>query len=399
MQLLFRTLRVLLILSTISLNLYSATLSWDSAGGAGMLDDLDLSEADYSPSPVPANYSSGEYYTRDGFLGRFVYEGNANQTLVATNIGPMVAPSLGNYFHYTKTDDTSLYRRVFLVATVKGLIHATDTDRERFLPNNNHVLQSSGDTFSIDSGAGPEEYDTTSSEYVGGYNGYGEWGFGGTYKYVHPYRYIWIDLTVIRTENYYFGNKWWSQYGSFELNIAIDGDGVSSILYLTGYVPRWNRPNDIYPQPDSYFFKLDRLCSAVIPIRDLMQRNSFNNRFAVGRLAYNSMDTSAKVYFASNSAGTAADFAFTSSNGGVIDYELVYAPSVPHATPEIIRSTDTAFQSSSTTVANVSPTHGETAYLYTMQGDLSIYLDPNFTPNSVPPGDYTSTIHCFLYSL
>jgi len=374
------------------MGLAAATLSWDPAGNDGSLENLDIANSDSNPSPFPANYYTGSYINKDGFLGRFVYTGEAGQELEFNNIG--ITPSgVGPGFYYTRTNDTSRYRKIFFVATIKGLKH---NGGSTVLPGNNQIIETPGDSLSIGGGAGSEEHDTSSPEYVGGYNANAQWGVGLNYKYVHPFKYIWIDVTVIRTTTsnlqgtlqYLFG-------GSYELNVTINGDGISSTLYLTGvYEGIWYTP----AQPDSYFFKLDRISPTIIPIQELRQRNNFNNRLPVGRLTYNSTDSGAQVYFSSSAGGEAVDFSFTSPGGGIIEYELVYDAEVPNENPRKIDE-PYLFFGNGEIGEFMSPIYGETRNLYTLQGDLSIYVDQNFTPLSVPPGEYISYIYCFLHSL
>ena len=357
----------------------ATSLIWDSAGGNGTLGNLDVSTAD----STNVDYTSGQYYTLDGFLGRFRYQGEANNIITITNTGPFASGgNPGNYFFFTKNGDTSRWRRVFFVATIKAFLH-TNTEGT-ILGTYNTIVDNPGDSIVIPAGAGTEEYDTGDPSYTGGYNAQGTWGLGSTFTYKYPYKYIWFDLTIIRTN---FSNK--LNKGLYESRVLLSGDGISMSLNLTGI------HGNISEAPGSYSFVLERTAPSTIPFQELIQKTTFTNSYPVGNVRYNAVDTRARIFFASNPEGTLADFRFVSPRGS-FPYHVVYSPRIPSGFATKIDSPTKVFPSTASPVPITSPTHGETEQQYQLDGEIRIFVNPGTNMFSAPADTYSSKIYCFL---
>ncbi|HCG62292.1 MAG TPA: hypothetical protein DIW48_01685 [Sphaerochaeta sp.] len=363
----------------LAMTISATSFIWDSAGGNGLLGNLDLSTAD----STSVDYTTGQHYSRDGFLGRFVFQGEAGTTLTVTSTGPLATstPS-GNYFYFTKTDDTNRWRRVFFVATIKAYLHSNAEGP--ILGTHNTIIDNPGDSITIPAGAGAEEHNTSDPSYSGGYNTQGTWGFGSAYRYKYPYKYIWIDLTTIRTTT-----SRRLKNGLYELGLLLSGDGISAHLNLTG------RYQNYSGAPGSYSFILERTCPPTIPFQELIENTTYTNSYPVGTVRFNSVDTRARMFFASDSQGLFTDFRFASDRGS-FGYHVVYTPRIPSGYATKIDSTTKIFPSTANPVPFTSPTHGETEQQYQLEGEIRIYVDPGTTLFTAPADSYDSRIYCFL---
>lgn len=363
----------------LAMTICATSLIWDSAGGNGLLGNLDLGTAD----STNVDYTSGQYYSLDGFLGRFVYQGEANNTIVVTNTGPLATGNgSGNYFFFTKTDNSGRWRRVFFVVTVKAYLH---TNAEgSILGTHNTIIDNPGDSIVIPAGAGTEEYDTGDPSYTGGYNAQGIWGVGSTFKFKYPYKYIWFDMTTIRSTS----NRQ-LRAGVYESGLLLAGDGISVHLNLTG------RYQNSSGAPGSYSFVLERTAPSAIPFQELIQKTTYTNSYPVGTVRYNSVDTRARIFFASNPEGTLADFRFVSPRGS-FPYHVVYSPRIPSGFATKIDSPTKIFPSTASLVPVTSPTHGETEQQYQLEGEIRIFVNPGTNMFSAPADSYSSRIYCFL---
>ena len=107
-------------LLSLSSSLGADSLLWDSAGGVGILEGIDIGVSEHNTST--SYYATGEFYTLDGFIGRMVYQGEANKGLVFFNAGPIASGGgAGNYFYFTKVGSANRWRRIFLVVTLKAI--------------------------------------------------------------------------------------------------------------------------------------------------------------------------------------------------------------------------------------------------------------------------------------
>lgn len=90
---------------------------WD--GTEGQLGNLDIWN-----DGVPDTIFPSDNRLMDGYVGRFVYQGEANKIITITSGG--LTPSMGaspEYFYYTKIDNLTYWRRVNFVVTMKPLLH------------------------------------------------------------------------------------------------------------------------------------------------------------------------------------------------------------------------------------------------------------------------------------
>ncbi|NCB01754.1 MAG: hypothetical protein EOM67_06255 [Spirochaetia bacterium] len=376
-------LTVIIMFCSLSL-LYSASLIWDPAGTNGLLHGLNIRVSDSKTNPSSYN-KDYTHYNLDGFLGRFTYQGEQDVVLTFIAEYPMPSNSTqAQYFNFTKVDDSERYRRIFFVTTVKGERH--NGNEGPILITDNVKIISSGDTLTIPQGAGSELLESPSSPTNLGYNLNSDQGFGPTYIYKYPYKYVWIDITVIRdTENNINNN---SYNGSYTHAFSINGEGISSQVNLSGY--RTSQSNGI-----SYFLTVERTCPEFIPFSALVGYTTIQNTYPVGLLRYQSAINDATVSFYSNSNGTGTDFKFINSQGRTIDYYVVFKSQVPNITNPIkIDSTHNSF--STTNITFTSPTYGENASQKSLQGDVSIYLPSGLIPSSFIPGAYSSIIYVFV---
>ena len=380
----------MVLLSLVLAPLSANFLQWDPAGtNAGELGGLNIAQSDSSPAPLPANYQNGEYWTKDGFLGRLVYQGDSGNVLTFTNSGSSASGSgSGNYFYYIKTNSTSRWRRVFMVGTVKALRHESggELTLQQSPTQTNAIIQSPGDTLTIPAGAGGETVSTSSPGYQGGYNRFGTWGSGPGYIYKYPYEYIWIDLTVIRMTNTLNINR-----GGYICQVQISGEGLSMHLDLSGY------SNSSSLSPDTYVFELERAVPEFFAFQDLVTKNTYNDSFLVGYVRYRSVDGPARIFFAANPEGTSVDFRFTSIRGS-FPYNVVYTPQTPSGSPTGIYSTSQRFPSVTTPIQFTSPIYGETRDVYALDGEVRIYVSAGLGSQFLPAEAYSSKIYCFLVS-
>lgn len=358
---------------------------WDAAGGAGSLNNLDLEDEDEDPDPKPNKYKNGEWWSKPGFLGRFVYTGEGDNELTFTNIGPVPTSAGGNSdkFHYTRVGHTDNWRRVFLVATIIGRTH--DGTRVPLSPNT--ILERSGDILTIPDGAGNETYPVGDPNFGKGYNGQGELYSGSAsdpdYNWVYPYQLYWVDITVIRMDK-----DRDLEDGRYESQIGINGNGVSMALSLGGYV-------DSSQRIESYSFNVDRVSPDIIPFGELLQKKTLNNSYLVGYLRYNSVDKRANIYFASDHSGNFTNFMFQSGVNS-FPYKVGFKSNTPPGSLTEITSTNTKFPTTSTKVPVVSPVFGETQNQYVLNGEIRIFVGTELTLYSMPADSYTSTIYCFV---
>lgn len=379
-----------LIILVLGISTLHATNSWqwDAAGGAGKLNNLDLEDEDEDPDPKPNKYRNGEWYTKPGFLGRFIYTGGADNELVFTNIGPVASKAGGNSdkFHYTRVGHTDNWRRVFLVATIIGRTH--NGTRIVFTPNT--ILERSGDILTIPDSAGSETYTAADPNFGRGYNNVGQLysgvGSDPAYNYVHPYALFWVDITVIRMDK-----DRDLEDGPYESQVGINGEGVSMALSLGGYVESSQRV-------ESYSFSVDRVAPDIIPFEELFLKKTLNNSYLVGYLRYNSVDKQANIYFASDNGGTITDFKFRSGIHN-FPYKVGFRSNTPSGPLTEITSIYTRFPTTSYKIAETSPIFGETQKQYVLKGEIRIFVGTDLNRYSMPAESYSSIIYCFVDAL
>lgn len=356
----------------------SASLTYDMATGNQSGFDVNTSEADTNPTNYPGK---GEVWTYPGFVGRLNYLGEPT-TFTFTNTGPQrtTNPKSMFYFTFQTTPDTSIYREFFLVGRAKGLYH---NGNQHDFNNSNFTITTSGAQFVLTKGAGTETAEVGQI----GYNtsgGSGTYNGSNAYSFKYPYKLIWLDITLIRTTN----KNATTTRGYYESTITVNtASGVNTTLQLFAeYNPRTSQAT-----PWNYYFGVENLLPASFPFSQLLAKNTVANSLIVGNLKYYSTDDTAKVSFASNTAGNQTDFRLTSTTGSDwFAYTLVFDPTLPNTAATAITSATTYFPATQTSVA--SPVGGSNTG-YFMEGEVRIYVNANLFPLS---GLYSSYIYCFL---
>ena len=246
------------------------------------------------------------------------------------------------------------------------------------LITNNLIIVNPGQTITIPYGAGSEEFVSSPTDL--GYNSNAQQGWGPSYMYRYPYKYLWIDITVIRdTETSSNFNN-----GEYRSNLVITGEGISTQLQLSGYKGKER-------DGTSYLFSVERTSPQFIPFSTLVGYNDKNNTFPVGYVAYQSEVNSAKISFHSDSDGDEVDFKFSKGSSDPINYVVVYSGDTPSTTNTPILNKNQNFQTTLTTFQ--SPTHGEIVDQYVLKGSLSIYVAGNLNSASFNAGTYSSIIY------
>ncbi len=377
---------------------------------SGTLTNFDLDEGNTSKNPIvtPGNIStyggSAEYWSRAGFVGRLVYEGEPN-TISVTNIGPTATGENASFnrFYYTRVQyydgnsDPSVWREVFFVARVKARKHDPGIYTGHN-SNNNFIIDNPGDTFTVP-GAGAESANPGELAY----NGNGDSGMynvadGFTFKY--PYRYVWVDFTAIRTSrtrNLSGGeNK-----GYYESIIRLDGVGVQQVLSLEGFFAPYSY--DI--GPDAFSFAIERLAPEIIPYEILKTHTTYTNSYLVGHVRFHFTDktkpvkNTGTVSFSADSNGLSTDFRFTSTASGTavsFPYTVVFDPVIcgNKTSPSTVTSSNNSFTTKYGRVDSVIDTQYSNEIALT--GDVRIFLPGGGTTTTYPPAQYSSTMYAFV---
>lgn len=366
---------LLIMMCLISTSLFAVMLTYEQA--TGKLRGFQLGVAD-SPS-IPSSYAvSTEYWGNEGYIGRIVYQGNPT-TFTFSNIGP-TANTTGTRFYFTYNSNgwinTSRWQEFFLVVRAKGLKQGGG---QYDFSGVNAVIANNNGIFTLTQGAGTDlvligETGYDSNLQSGVYNG------TNGYKYKYPYSYIWLDVTLIRTQNFQSLSK-----GYYESLFSITtGNGLSSQLNLGGeYSPRSNQSG-----PFAYFFGIEETAAKPFSFASLSTRNTVANALPVAKLRFSSDMSNAEVTISSDPSGMQSSFYF-SSNGISFPFHVVFDSAIPSiGRSEITSSLNNTFSGTSATVA--SPVDGSTYSAFRLEGDICLFVDPNLTPAS---GIYTSTIY------
>ena len=362
---------VALLLMAAMSSLVGNSLVWDFSGPSGAMGKLDLLVID-------PNQSS--------YLGRLVYQGEANNTLTFMNLQPFAVGADANFFYYTVRNEATAWRRVYFTAVTKAMRHdgSLFADPANTLPN--LVIDNPGDTLVIPFGAGSELLDPSDPSYIGGYDLLGNWGSSPIHIYQHRFKYIWIEMTVFTTNTFNTPKA-----GAYESNILISGAGMTMHLALTG------NKNNPAGEGSSYSFELERVAPNSIPFNELLHKNSESDSYLVGYVRYYSTDAPAKVFFAADAAGSSVDFKFTSSRGS-FPYHVVYGPIVPVGTRSTITSINNRFFSTSNLEPFSSPITGAQQGRYTLKGEIRIFIPSTVKNLPLPADSYSSRIYVLLVS-
>lgn len=359
-------------------SVFSDSLSYDMA--TGTLSGFDVNTSDTSSSP--GSFANGtEVWNTPGFVGRLVYIGPPT-ALIFSNSGPNAQNASNNrfYFTYVKSNgqsDTDRWREFFLVLRAKGMRH---NNTQHDFSQINTVAEHPGDLLAIPYGAGSEEVAIGQT----GYNatgGQGVYNGSNGYNYRYPYRHIWVDVTLMRTNT-----KRRLSWGFYESEITVvTQQGASHILRLNG-----KYGYSTADPPPIYAFSVNRTIDNQFPFAWLEGRNTYTQALTIGRCVYNSEDCSATIRFASDSGGTSDQFFFRSNDGQTFPFALAFDATKPDRAVLPITATS-EFATASQTI--YSPIDSSSHQLHVLEGDIQMYL-----PYAVDPceGIYTSYIYCFV---
>lgn len=382
----------LVLLLALPLSLSAAELTFDIASGNQSGFDISSNDSDYNPSNYP---TKGPVWDHPGFIGRLDYRGEPAR-ITFTNSGPMRTSSPNSKFYFTDNtggnSNTDHYREFFIVARVKGRYHGGGQDD---IYAKNFTVTSSGGYFDITRGAGSETA-------VVGQTGYNTNGGSGTYtgsneySYKYPYSYIWIDTTLIKTnQNYLSSGSWFWKvyfYGYYETSFTATTQnlltGERGVHYTVQLSAQYNPSgaNTLW----EYYFGVENLLPPTFPFSNLANKNSRTNALTVGNVRYFSTNDTASLKFASNAAGTQTNFLLSAAGAPSFPYSVVFAPSRPSGNATTITSPTLSFSSVNTTVS--SPIGGSNTGNF-LEGEVRIFVAPNLLPLS---GTYSSDIYCIL---
>ncbi|NLZ77654.1 MAG: hypothetical protein GX911_06770 [Spirochaetales bacterium] len=315
-------------------------------------------------------------WKKSGFVGRVVYTGPAT-TLSFTNTGPTATGTGNNRFYFTSLSSTAHWSEFFLVLRAKGLRHSGD---QHDFSGINTVAEHPGETITISYGAGSEEvavgeegYDNTGDkDTYDGSNGY---------KYRYPYRYIWVDVTLIRPR--ITSHSWWNlNTGYYESEITVTALSLTShLLRLSGIY--WTASGN---PPPFYSFGVTKTIADPFPFSELEGRTTPSQALKVGVVEYTSSATAANIHFAANAEGTSDPFSFHCEDSS-FPYSLAFdsGENIVEVTPG---------QTFATEIEEIqSPIDSTTSNMHVLEGDLKVYLPDQVRPAS---GEYSSTIYCFV---
>ncbi len=378
--------------------IFANAIVYESVGGSLVGLDLDANHSSGNPEVNPYNiwdYTYGEYYDTDGFLGRYVYQGGP-VTLTITQITPMPYYVTVPRFYYTHVDpfgnnDSSSWKEYVLLVRIKGELHdGNDLDFMGY----NIIVEQSGDQVTIPYGAGAE----TVSVGEAGYDSAGNLGtYDGTNDYVfrYPFLYMWLDVTVLRTQNDMNLSSRWDR-GYYSSAVQITGDGISNSLSYEGEVSSGNWTSN----PDSFSFGIERVAPEYIPFTDLIDKTTLSNSYLAGYVAYSSPETSGDIGFYADPVGTSTSFYFSSTVNGVpvsIPYHVIFDPVISGnvSQPTLVSMMNNSFSTDYRQVA--SPIGwGQTSTGYMLTGEVRIILNPGLSAVSFPAATYSSTIYAIF---
>ncbi|NLZ77653.1 MAG: hypothetical protein GX911_06765 [Spirochaetales bacterium] len=358
---------------------HSASLSYDPV--TGKLIDFNIDEPDDPNYPGGYDNKTAEAWEKSGFIGRVAYTGPP-ATFTFTNTGPKPDASTG--FYFTRLSNTSSWKEYFLVVRSKGITHSGNRID---LYGKNKVVVTSGDSITIDAGAGFEQVEN-------GQFGYRADGSSGTYNgsngyiYKYRYKYVWMDVTLIRTAN----SSSLVENSFYESEITVAAGGTSLTLLLNGY---YGEPEGT--TPGFYSFGVKKTVDDPFPISNLIGRTTPAQGLKVGTVTYSSDNTAANIHFAADSNGTSDDFYFRHEDDTNLKfpYHLVFQATKPIRSLEQVTH-DSLFPTESQTVPSPIDYPYRTYTWNYLEGELKIYLPEQINTAS---GIYTSTVYCFVTTL
>jgi len=301
---------------------FPASLTYDRA--SGNLDGFAVNISD-SPSYPDGYTNTTEVWNKTGFIGRLLYQGEPS-TFTFSNIGLVASYTQNNRFYFTLnntgTPNNGVWREFFLVVRAKGI---TQGGSQYDFSSINSVIANNSGSFTLNVGAGTEAatvgevgYDTNRNSGI--YDG------SNAFLYKFPYSVIWIDLTLIRTTS----ERSSTTRGYYESHILISTSrGLSHTLYLGGlYKPRVS-----HTEPNAYSLSIEELYTTAFPFSELENRNSVATSMEVATIKYVSHVDQAEISIASNKAGTATTFYFTTTDGLYFPFNVVFDAVTPNLSP------------------------------------------------------------------
>lgn len=374
---------MLCLLFLCSNTLHGRELIYDMA--TGKLTGFDLTSPDANVDP--SHYAvAREFWQMPGFVGRLSYLGPPT-TLTFINTGSSATGTTNGMFYFTYlTEGVSrldYWREFFLVTRVKGLTH---NGVHVPITQTNTVITSPGGTVTITEGGGLDEVEPGEP----GYNSRSEPGtYDGSngYKYKYTYKHIWIDVTFVKTNQ---GRPVSMEKGYYVTQfMATDPTGLNYTLRLIGEVNKGQGQS-----PSSYYYGVEKTVPDFFPFTDMQYKNSSSNSLKVGELLYLSPTDKAEVRFASDRAGSQANFIFNPLGAGAttpFNCTLVFDSIEPNEGRKTIKSPNKKFKSKKKDV--MSPIDGRITSSHIIKGDIYIYVKPGIQPSS---GTYQTTVYCIL---
>ncbi len=369
-------------------------LIYEQTSDRGWMDGLGMSPRTQTDSPSQPNQykNSNEYYTKPGFFGRLVYQGGP-ATFTVSNIGPEANGTQDNRFYFTLNDrgtaSKNHWREFFIVVRAKGYDQSGGTT-PHFVHSQNAVIENNNGTFSIDVGAGEEEAE------IGciGYNTNRQSGLydgSNQYRYKYPYRVIWFDMTIIRTNESRNISILAGGAGFYETHFSITSNtGLTSTVHLGGkYSPTGSRAFDVYQ------LTIEQVYHSPIPFNLISERTSVATALEIATIRYVSDSDKARVIISSDALGNSTDFAFTGDGGKSFDFKLAFQPTLPVGSIQPITPTEKSF-STTPTKEPVGSLVGSTFKAYRLEGVIKLYIEEDTVPM---PGRYSSTIYVVVQSI
>lgn len=389
----------LLVLLTLGTG-FANSLVYETATGSLVGFRLDQNHSSNNPEVSPSNIPSYVYVNNlsntAGHLGIYVYQGEP-VTLTVSQLSPIPSVVDEPRFFYTRTgfyggQEEASWKEYFLAFRMYGQRH--DLNSEDLL-GMNILVEASGDQITIAQGAGTETVAVNEQ-------GYDESGVLGTYDgsngfiYRYPYRYIYLEVTALRTTRENALGSFLVKY-YYSSTIQITGNGVSNSLSYEGEVSSFGWFTGT--NPDSFSFGIERVAPEYIPFTDLINKTTLSNSYLAGYVSYNSPDTSGTVGFYSDPSGTVTDFTFYSSVSGApvtIPYHVIFDPVISGNTssPSIVSQANNSFSTEYRRVYSVIDNSRNRENVLT--GDIRIILNPGLSAVSFPAATYSSTIYAIF---
>ncbi len=316
------------------------------------------------------------------YVAQLIYQGEGGSTIGVSNIGPLPYGEMSDRFYYThqnfipgRDSPYNRWQRVLFGVTIKGQRHSSG--KVEILSED--VLQYSGDTFSIPTGAGNDLLPNPG--FVEGFNSEGVWGKGSNFRYKYPYEFITIELRAIATtEGNLIG-------GIYESHLYFSGAGFSLTLPLEGRRAESSELED-------HSFSIERVVPQLLPFEQLIEKDSFTNRLRVGVIKYSSFETGATLSFASDASNSAVDFKLSSTKSS-FPFSLVF-----ESNNGAQKITDTSYGFSTTThqLTTIAPTYTEVVNEHLLSGEVGIYVDKDLRKSRLPDDFYSTEIYFIVTS-